>query len=175
MAVWNEFASLTPKYKCESLGQGASSIDPPPFLVNAMIETLKAGPNNQYCRSYGQPALVKKIAQTYAARLGRNSIDPMSEVLVTSGANAALSCFVSAYANKGDNVVSFAPMFPMYIDHVEFSGANLLEIPLLPSSDGKWNFEWTKLESSLRDPNTKVFMFNTPHNPTGKVFSVEEI
>lgn len=174
MAVWSEFASLAPKYNCQSLGQGAPSIDPPEFLVNAMFEAIKGGAN-QYCRSYGQPALVKKIAEKYAARLGRASICPMKEVLVTSGANAALSCFVNAYANKGDNVLSFAPMFPMYIDHVEFSGANLLEIPLLPQEDGQWTFDWDRLESSLRDPNTKVFMFNTPHNPSGKVFTVGEM
>jgi len=68
--------------------------------------------------------LVNKIAEVYGARLGKQ-IDPMKDVLVTLGANAALSSYVSAFSNSGDKVVAFEPMFPMYIDHGEFSGGNI--------------------------------------------------
>ena len=174
MAVWSEFAGLGAKYKCESLGQGAPNINPPTFLVNAMVDAMNAG-ENQYCRSYGHPALVKKIAEKYAARLGRDKLCPMKEVLITCGANGSLSAFVNAYANQGDHVVALAPMFPMYLDHVEFAGAKTISVPLYPGEDGSWTFDWNLLESSLKDPKTKIFMFNSPHNPTGKVFTAEEI
>lgn len=82
--------------------------------------------------------------------------------------------FINALCNKGDEVVTFCPMFPLYLDHIEMSGAKLNSVPLEYSNE-KWNFDPEKLKAALSKPETKVFVFNTPHNPTGKVFSVEEI
>jgi aspartate/methionine/tyrosine aminotransferase len=72
---------------------------------------------------------VKKVAEVYGKKLGKE-LDPMKNILVTQGANGALSAFVNAYANKGDEVVTFCPMFPLYIDHIELSGAQINAIPL---------------------------------------------
>lgn len=66
-------------------------------------------------------------------------------------------------------------MFPMYIDHGEMSGGNIKGVPLALDEAGIWQFDPAVLRAELSKPETKVFIFNTPHNPTGKVFTVAEM
>ena len=98
----------------------------------------------------------------------------MKEVLVTLGANGALSSFINSYCNKGEEVVAFEPMFPLYLDHAEFAGGKINGVPLTLEGD-IWKFDPEVLRAQLSKPTSKVFVFNTPHNPTGKVFTVEEM
>jgi len=99
----------------------------------------------------------------------------MKEVLVTQGANGALMAFIAAFCNEGEHVACFEPMFPLYIDHAEFSSSNpVLGVPLT-LQDGIWKFDPEQLRAELSKPTCKVFVFNSPHNPTGKVFTVEEM
>ena len=72
----------------------------------------------------------------------------MKNVLVTLGANASLATFINALCNKGDEVVTFCPMFPTYADHAEVSGAKLNAIPL-EYNDQKWSFNPEKLRAAL--------------------------
>ena len=116
---------------------------------------------------------MKKIAEVYGKRLGHD-LDPMKNVLVTLGANASLATFINALCNQGDEVVTFCPMFPTYADHVEVSGAKLNSIPL-EYKNGKWTFDADILRAALSRESCKMFIFNTPHNPTGKVFTKDEI
>ena len=164
---------LAVKYGCLSLGEGAPNLMPPKFLLDEMNTAMQTAANNQYGRSFGHPLLVKKVAEVYGKKLGKE-LDPMKNILVTQGANGALSAFINAYANKGDEVVTFCPMFPLYIDHIELSGAQINAIPLEYQNE-KWTFNPDKLRAALSSEKCKVFVFNTPHNPTGKVFSVEEM
>ena len=103
--------------------------------------------------------------------LGRN-IDPMKEVLVTSGANGALSSFILALVNPGDEMIVFEPCFPMYLDHLEIAGGVIKSVPLV-ETDGYWVFDPEALRSAL-SPKTKLLILNSPHNPTGKCFSLVE-
>ena len=164
---------LCVKYSCLSLGEGATNVMPPQFLIDNMIKAMNDG-HNQYNRSFGVAPLVNKIAEVYGAKLGK-TIDPMKDVLITLGANAALSSYINAYSNAGDQVVGFEPMFPMYIDHGEMSGGNIKGVPLALDEAGIWQFDPAVLRAELSKPETKVFIFNTPHNPTGKVFTVAEM
>lgn len=145
---------------------------PPEFLIDNMVAAMKAG-HNQYTRTFGIPCLVNKIAEVYGPKFNRE-LDPMTEVLVSQGANGALMSFISAYCNEGDQVVCFEPMFPMYLDHAQFAGGKVLGVPL-SQQDGIWKFDAETLRAALSKPTSKIFLFNTPHNPTGRVFSVEEM
>ena len=69
------------KYACLSMGEGAPGYKPPSFLRDAMISAIDEG-HNQYCRTFGHPLLIDKIAEHYGPKLGRN-IDPIKEILVT--------------------------------------------------------------------------------------------
>ena len=96
----------------------------------------------------------------------------MKEVMITSGANGALSCFINALINKGDEVVLFEPAFPMLFDHIEMSGGTIKTVPLEENNE-EWSFDPNVLRSVLSD-NTKLLVMNSPHNPTGKLFTLEE-
>lgn len=175
IAVWSEMKDLQKKYGCLSLGEGAPSLQPPEFLIEDMITAMRDG-HNQYTRTFGIPVLVNKIAEVYGPKLGRE-IDPMTEVLVTQGANGGLMSFINAFCNKNDQVVCFEPLFPMYLDHAEFSGGKVLGVPLTLQNGGsdEWKFDPVELRAALSKPTSKIFVVNTPHNPTGKVFSREEM
>ena len=146
---------------------------PPKFLIQDLMDAVNAG-HNQYTRTFGTPALVNKIAEVYGGRIGR-SLDPMKEVLVTQGATGSLMSFISAYCNKGDEVICFEPMFPMYLDHAEFAGGRVNGVPLELDEQGVWKFDPAVLREKLSKTTSKVFLFNTPHNPTGKVFTELEM
>ena len=90
--------------------------------------------NNQYCRTYGHPTLIKEIADFYGPKLNRQ-IDPFKEILVASGANGALSSFIMALVNPGDEMVIFEPTFPMYLDHLKIAGGTLKTVPLYVDHD----------------------------------------
>jgi aspartate/methionine/tyrosine aminotransferase len=94
--------------------------------------------------------------------------------LVTHGANGALGSFIGAFCNKGDVVVSFEPMFPMYLDHIEMNGGIHMGIPLRPNEQGIWHYNVDEMRKILSDPRVRMVIVNSPHNPTGKVFSREE-
>jgi len=94
--------------------------------------------------------------------------------LVTHGANGALGSFIGAFCNKGDVVVSFEPMFPMYLDHVEMNGGIHMGIPLRPDENGIWQYNIDEMRKILSDPRVRLVIVNSPHNPTGKVFTREE-
>ena len=74
IAVWAEFNEIGRKYGCLSLGEGAPGYQPPKFLRDHMIEAIDDG-HNQYCRTFGHPLLIEKIASCYGPKFKRN-IDP---------------------------------------------------------------------------------------------------
>jgi len=116
--------------------------------------------------------LCKKVAEVYGKKLGR-TINPFTEVLITSGANAALDSYILALINEGDELVLFEPCFPCYLDHVRIAGGVIKSAPL-EFKDGSWRFDPELLRKAL-GPKTKIIILNTPHNPTGKVFTREEL
>lgn len=92
--IWTEFRELTDRYDCLSLGEGAPGYQPPTFLRDAMIQAIDDG-HNQYSRTMGMPELVKKVALVYGKKMGRE-VNPMTEVLVSSGANSAINSIIFA-------------------------------------------------------------------------------
>jgi aspartate/methionine/tyrosine aminotransferase len=116
---------------------------------------------------------VTEIANHYGPKLGRK-IDPMTEVLVTCGANGALCSFFQALVNPGDEVVTFEPMFQMYIDHMQLVGATLKGVPLEVDKNRQWVFDPKKLRKALTK-KTKLLILNSPQNPSGKCFSKKEM
>lgn len=113
-------------------------------------------------------------------------LDVETEIQVTSGANGGIYSVMGAFINDGDGVVCIEPFFDQYNAEILFHGGNPLYVPLLPPSaasarsSGKidsndWKIDLDHLESVLSQPSTKALILNTPHNPVGKVFSVEEL
>lgn len=81
---------------------------------------------------------------------------------------------MQALVNPGDECVYFEPCFPMYLDHFQIAGGVAKPVPLEVTPEKIWSFDPEKLKAAL-SPKTKILMLNTPHNPTGKVFSKAEL
>eukprot|EP01084_Bolivina_argentea_P236247 397280_1 len=172
-SVWTEFSSLGRETGAYNLGQGFPSWSPPKFCIDALIDATKVGSNHAYARCQGHLPLVNALSKRYTKDLERR-IDSMSEVLVTVGASAALCCALQAVVDNGDEVILFEPAFDIYEPQTNLAGGICKYVPLHLSTDGKWTLNSTALEAAIT-PKTRAIIVNTPHNPTGKVFTIEEL
>lgn len=157
---------------------------PPQFavdsLVSATIDSAKSP--HQYTRTAGHPNLVKQLARRYSKHMQR-TIDPMNEVAVTVGASQALYLSLQTLVKPGDEVILFEPFFDLYVNQIKLAGGIPVYVPLtfLPYSDdagsasgGEWVLEPGKLEGAVSS-KTRAIILNSPHNPTGKVFTLTEM
>jgi len=176
--VWHEFTPLAAKSKAVNLGQGFPGWSPPQFIKDAAakaVEESGAGLDfmvNQYARPAGHLSLVTQLAKDYSPRLGRQ-LDPLTEVVITNGASEGLCTAALGLLNPGDEVVTLEPAFDLYIAQAEMAGATLKTVPYRVK-DGKWRVDLEELRAAFTD-KTRMFLLNTPHNPTGKVWTKEEL
>jgi aspartate/methionine/tyrosine aminotransferase len=147
---WNEWYELGEKYNCVSLGQGSPDLGPPKFLVEELKKVMEVPANNNYGRPNGHPELVKVISEIYSKKIGR-VINPMTEVIVSQGANGILNTVMQAMTGPGDEIVLFTPLFPVYDSQVELAGATISEVPL--RFDGtRFVFDPDELRAALKRP-----------------------
>jgi len=155
------------------MGQGAPDWDPPEFVKESLVEVAHEK-EDQYTRVGGHPELIKIIAEEYSAKFDRN-IDPMKEVVISNGAEGAINNFLFAFLDEGDEVIVFEPVFPSFLTMIEIYGGKLKFSTLEPPKENfhQWTINFESLEK-LFNSKTKTIIINTPHNPTGKVFSKTE-
>lgn len=110
------------------------------------------------------------------------ALDPESEIVVTAGANEAMYSALAAFLEKDDEVILFEPFFDQYVCEVTYNGGVPVYVPMVPPNSGalkassnEWTFDWALLEEKLARPQAKALFLNTPHNPIGKVCSLEEL
>eukprot|EP00977_Amphora_coffeiformis_P014713 scaffold4201_cov178-Amphora_coffeaeformis.AAC.8 len=182
--VWTEFARLSQENKVVNLGQGFPDWLPPRFAVDSLVEAAldSAQSPHQYTRPAGHPALVKQLARRYSTHLRRN-IDPMAEVAVTVGASQALYLSLQTLVGPGDEVILFEPFFDLYVNQVKLAGGTPVFVPLrfVPYDEsgetitgGEWVLDADTLKKAVNQ-NTKAIILNSPHNPTGKIFTRDEM
>jgi aspartate/methionine/tyrosine aminotransferase len=167
--IFTEFSRLAIEYKAVNLGQGFPNFDGPKFVLDAAAEAMHAG-HNQYARMFGVPALNHAIA----ARFGKDSglaVDPEREVTVTSGCTEALAATFLGLVNPGDEVILFEPYYDSYRACVAFAGATPRFVALRPPD---FSFDEGELRNAFSQ-RTRAILVNTPHNPTGKVFTRSEL
>jgi len=173
-SVFTEITRRAVEHEAINLGQGFPDFDGPDFVVEAARKAM-ADSRNQYARPFGVPPLVEAIADWHAAA-GRPRPDPMTEVTVTSGATEALCCCMLGLLEPGDEVVVFDPVYDAYPAGAALAGAKLRRVPLREPEDPDdpfW-FDEDELRAAF-GPKTRAILVNTPHNPTGKVFSESEL
>jgi N-succinyldiaminopimelate aminotransferase len=152
-----------------NLGQGFPDTDGPPEVLEAAVAAIRSG-RNQYPPGPGFPELREAVAE-HQRRFYGLSVDPATEVLVTVGATEAIAATVLALVRPGDEVVTFEPYYDSYAATIALAGGvrrtSLLRFP-----------DHAVDEASLRaafSDRTRVVLLNTPHNPTGKVFTRDEL
>ncbi len=168
-SVFTEMSRLAVEHKAVNLGQGFPDFPGPDFVKEAAIQAIRAD-LNQYAVSHGTPRLRRAIAETWKRAYGRE-IDPETEVSVASGATELILDAVLGLVNPGDEVIVFEPFYDSYLPDVLMAGG-VPRFITLEAPD--WHFDRQRL-ARLFGPKTKLLLINTPHNPTGKMFSREEL
>ena len=164
---------LANRHKAVNLGQGFPDWHAPEFIKEAMTTAVR-GNHNQYCRSGGEISLVHALAEHYSKLIGRQ-IDPLREITTSVGATEGIFAIMQAFINEGDEVVVLEPAFDIYPAQVQMTGGVTKTVSLHHDrSSNSWKLDMDELEKSIT-PKTKLLLLNSPHNPTGKVFSKEEL
>lgn len=167
--IFSEMSRLAADHQAINLGQGFPDFDGPETVKEAAIAAIRHG-QNQYAVGIGQPALRRAVAE-HAARFYHQVVNPDTEVTVTSGATETLFAAIQGLINPGDEVVIFEPYYDAYVPDVIMAGGVPRFVPLRPPS---WTFDPHELERAFT-PRTRLILLNTPHNPTGRVFSEGEL
>lgn len=181
-SVWVEFGQLALDVKPVNLGQGFPDMPPPESVAKPLREAVSKDGNfllHQYTRGFGHPRLVSALAILYGKLTG-HQINGNTEVLVTVGAYEALFCAFMGLVNPGDEVIIIEPFYDCYEPMVKMAGGTPVFIPLRlkPKGDKISSADWILDPEELKSKftsKTKLIVVNTPHNPLGKVFSLNEL
>ena len=167
--IFAEMSALAASTGAINLGQGFPDTDGPRAMLDAAVAAINGG-RNQYPPGPGVPELRAAVA-AHQRRFYGLDVDPDREVLVTAGATEAIAAVVLALCEPGEEVVTFEPYYDSYAATIALAGAvrrtSVLRFPDFAVDD-----------DSLRaafSPRTRLVLLNTPHNPTGKVFSRAEL
>eukprot|EP00518_Triparma_eleuthera_P000311 CAMPEP_0182462338 /NCGR_PEP_ID=MMETSP1319-20130603/6635_1 /TAXON_ID=172717 /ORGANISM="Bolidomonas pacifica, Strain RCC208" /LENGTH=529 /DNA_ID=CAMNT_0024661761 /DNA_START=290 /DNA_END=1880 /DNA_ORIENTATION=+ len=168
--VWSYFNNLTTT-DTANLGQGFPDTPPPKFLTDSLKETIDSGyAIHQYTNPNGHPPLVKELMKRYSLHL-HQPLTP-SNVAITVGASQALYLSLRTIVTPGSEVIIFEPFFDLYVNQVKLCGGKPRFVPL-KLEGGRWNVDEDELAAAL-SPKTSCLILNSPHNPTGKVFTYSE-
>ena len=174
--VFAEFTMLAMELDAVNLGQGFPNFPAPDFLKEAAARAV-AENHNQYTRPGGTPAVVEVLANFYSPRFGR-TLNGMGEIVTVNGAQEGLYAIITAFCEAGDEVVCVEPYFDAYKNACTLVGATPVGVPLRRVRDtghtSDYELDVAELERAIT-PRSKLLVLNTPHNPTGKVFSRDEL
>ena len=152
-----------------NLSQGFPDFSAEDMLFERVAHWMRAG-HNQYAPMAGVPALRAAIAAKVEALYGA-AYDPEHEVTVTAGATQALFTAVAALVHPGDEVIVFEPVYDSYVPAIELQGG-VVRRACLSAPD--YRPDWQAVRA-LVTPRTRMIMINTPHNPTGTVWTAADL
>jgi aminotransferase len=168
-SVIREMTRVANQHGAINLAQGFPDFPMPAPMKDAACAAIQ-GDINQYAITWGSPALRLAIAAKYRKWYDMN-VDPEREITVTCGATEAMASVFLALVNPGDEVIVFEPYYENYGPDAILAGATPVFVPL----EGlDWKLDPDKLRAAFSD-RTRAIVVNTPHNPTGRVFTRDEI
>ncbi len=168
-SVIREMTRWAQHYGAINLAQGFPDFPAPEALKEAAARAIRED-YNQYAITWGSPRLRAAIAEKYRRFYGLE-IDPERHITVCCGATECMIATLLALLNPGDEVIIFEPFYENYGPDTWISAAKPVYVPLRPPS---WTFDPDELRRVF-SPRTRAIILNTPHNPTGHVFSEEEL
>jgi len=183
--IFSTMSRLALKHAAVNLSQGFPDFDGPEFVKEAAIKAVRDG-RSQYAPMHGVASLRQAVADRFEAGAGF-PVDPETCVTVTSGCTEAIAAAMLGLCNPGDEVVLFEPFYDSYRACIAMAGAIPRVVTLHaqphapPSAPGApapppatFSFDPDELRAAF-SPRTRAVLINTPHNPTGKVFSRDEL
>jgi len=168
-SVIRRMTRISNKYGAINLSQGFPDFDPPKEILDALETAAHKGPH-QYAVTFGARNFREALAKKVRKSMGRE-IDPDTEIVVTCGSTEAMMCAMMTIVNPGDKVMVFSPFYENYGADAILSGAEPIYIPLVPP---EYDFDIKLIEKGFEE-GAKALILCNPSNPTGKVFTQEEL
>lgn len=169
--IFAEMSALAVRTGAINLGQGFPDESGPEGMLRHAADAILAG-DNQYPPGPGVPELREAVAEGRRARYGLE-YDPATEVFVTVGATEGIAAALLGLAEPGDEVIVFEPYYDSYAAMIAMAGAVRRTVTLRPEQ-GRFTFDPDELRAAVT-PRTKLILVNSPHNPTGTVFTRAEL
>ena len=160
---------LAEEHQAINLAQGFPEFDCSPELQKLVDKYIRQG-KNQYAPMAGVMALREEISKKIFGTTG-GEYHPESEITITSGATEALYVAISAVVNPGDEVIVFEPAYDSYVPAIEMNGGIPVFVKLDPVYE---SIDWDLVSLKITD-KTRAILINTPHNPTGKVWTSADL
>ncbi|PXX27762.1 methionine aminotransferase [Arenibacter sp. ARW7G5Y1] len=167
--IFTTMGQLAQKHEAINLSQGFPNFEPDPTLIDLVSQAMKQG-YNQYAPMAGvmelREGISKKLEQLYGRRY-----NPDNEITVTIGATQAIFTIITAFIGHGDEVMVIKPAYDCYEPAIEVNGGIPVFVQL---SNTDFKVDWQEFRSKITS-KTKMVIINTPHNPSGTIFSKEDM
>ncbi|MBW3620370.1 MAG: pyridoxal phosphate-dependent aminotransferase [Actinobacteria bacterium] len=167
--IFSTMSALAAEHDAVNLGQGYPDDDGPDEVKDAVIAAIRDG-RNQYAPGHGVGPLRAAVVE-HQRRFYGIELDPDTEVTATAGATEALCAAILALCEVGDEVITFEPYYDSYVANIAMAGAVRVPVTLRAPD---WSYDPEALEAAV-GPRTRLIVLNSPHNPTGKVFTRSEL
>lgn len=168
VTIFSVMSALAQKLNALNLSQGFPDFPAPPALLEALSKATLDG-FNQYAPGDGLLSLRELLAQQFLHR-DNIQLDPQQEITITPGATIGIFSAIQAIVHANDEVIIFDPSYDSYAPSVQLVGAKAIHIPLqAPHFHANWNL----VEQAITE-KTRLIIINTPHNPTGSIWSKQD-
>lgn len=167
--IFTVMSAMANEYGAHNLAQGFPEFDPHPLLKDRVKHYIDSG-YNQYAPMMGiapiREAIAEKLKQYY-----QYTVDPDTEITVTSGATEAIFAAIQSVIKPGDEVIIFDPAYDCYDPAVRLSGGKAVHLQLVGD---EFAIDWQQLSDAI-NANTRLIIINSPHNPTGAILTAQDL
>ena len=167
--IFTIMSSLAVEHKAINLGQGFPDFEMNEALIALVNKAMKDG-HNHYVHMNGLTTLREQIAEKIFD-LYNTTVNASDEITITPGGTYAIYTALTTILQKGDEVIIFEPAYDCYIPAIELNGAKAVPIPL---SFPEYTINWDLVKEKI-NPNTRAIIINSPHNPSGKLITQQDI
>ena len=167
--IFAVMSAMANQYNAINLSQGYPNFKSDEKLMDLVHDAMKSG-YNQYAPMQGAFILRDIISKKFI-KLYNTTYKPENEITVTAGATQAIYTAITAVVKKGDEVIVFRPAYDCYVPTIELNGGKAISIQL---SKPNYRVDWNDVEKAINS-KTRMIIINTPHNPSGTVFSKEDM
>ena len=167
--IFTVMSALATEHKAVNLGQGFPDFNCDPALIGSVTTAMHEG-LNQYTPMAGVPSLRDAVAAKIKAMYG-HAYDSNSEITITAGATQAIITAILAIVHPGDEVIVLEPCYDSYVPGIELAGGVAVRVPLTPRT---FRPDFDKISAAITS-KTRAILINSPHNPSGTVWSREDM
>lgn len=168
-SIFGVISKLAREHNAVNLGQGFPDFDGPEWLKDVAYRKMQEG-HNQYAPFQGTPNLRQEVSNYYK-RFYNLTYNPETEITISVGATEAIYLVITALINPGDEVVVLEPFYDSYVASIKMAGGTAVPVTMHAPD---FTIDKNELEKAIT-PKTKLLILNNPHNPTGKVWTKEEL